>query len=177
MRFLTLGLALLLTACAQAVDQAEQPRPLPAFSQTSADAWLNSPPLTVDALRGKVLLVDVWTFGCWNCYRSFPWLNAMEKRLADEDFRVIGIHSPEFAHEHEAAAVAAKIEKFELRHPVMLDNDFAYWRALENRYWPAFYLVDREGMIRHVHVGETHAGDAQAEQIEERIRALLAEKG
>lgn len=177
MRILITALALLACACVQAVDQSSEQRPLPAFSQTSAEAWLNSPPLTVDELRGKVLLIDVWTFGCWNCYRSFPWLNALEKRLAGEDFSVIGIHTPEFEHERERASVAAKIDKFELRHPVMLDNDFAYWRALNNRFWPAFYLVDRQGRIRHLHVGETHAGDARARKIEEQIRSLLAEQG
>ena len=125
--------------------------------------------------RGQVVLIDVWTFGCWNCYRSFPWLNALEARLADAPFQIVGIHSPEFAHERDPAQVRAKIAEFGLRHPVMLDNDFAYWRALGNRYWPAYYLVDKHGDIRELHVGETHEGDARARAIEERIGALLAE--
>lgn len=171
MRNLLLSLSLLLAACAQAVE----PRPLPAFTQAEPAAWLNSAPLRVEDLRGRVLLVDVWTFGCWNCYRSFPWLNALEQRLGGEPFSVVGIHSPEFAHERKRDAVAAKIEEFGLHHPVMLDNDFSYWRALDNRYWPAFYLVDKQGVIRHVHVGETHEGDTRARRIEEQIRVLLAE--
>ena len=171
MRKLIPVLALFAVACAQAVDQ----RPLPEFTTADAAEWFNGPPLTVADLRGRVVLVDVWTFGCWNCYRSFPWLNALEKRLADRDFTVIGIHTPEFDHERDPDRVALKIEEFGLHHPVMMDNDFAYWQALRNRYWPAFYLVDKQGMIRHLHVGETHEGDARARRIEEQILALLAE--
>ena len=166
-----LGLALLTTACAQAADQ----RPLPEFTNGDAGQWFNSKPLSVKELRGKVLLVDFWTFECWNCYRSFPWLNALEERLAGEDFTIVGVHSPEFERERDPRQVAAKIREFKLHHPVMMDNDFAYWRALNNRYWPAFYLVDKQGVIRHLHVGETHEGAARATRIEEQIRALLAE--
>lgn len=148
---------------------------LPEFTSTEPGHWFNSGPLRVADLRGRVLLVDVWTFGCWNCYRSFPWLKALEADLAGQPFQVIGIHSPEFAHERDPARVAAKIAEFGLDHPVMLDDDLAYWRALDNRYWPAFYLVDKAGRIRHRHVGETHAGDARAQRIERQIRVLLAE--
>jgi thiol-disulfide isomerase/thioredoxin len=151
-------------------------RPLPEFTNHDPSGWLNSEPLTLDDLHGKVVLVDVWTYGCWNCYRSFPWLNALEQRLSSEAFTVIGIHSPEFEHERDPTRVKEKIAEFKLHHPVMLDNDFAYWRALNNRYWPAFYLVDRQGMIRHLHVGETHEGDSRAKRIEEQIRSLLAEQ-
>jgi thiol-disulfide isomerase/thioredoxin len=166
-----LFLAILFTACAQAFEH----RPLPEFTNQDPRFWLNSAPLRVQDLRGQVVLVDVWTFDCWNCYRSFPWLKGLEARLSDEAFQVIGIHSPEFEHEHDPARVTAKISEFGLQHPVMMDNDFAYWRALENRYWPAFYLVDKKGVVRHLHVGETHAGDARADLIEEQIRVLLAE--
>lgn len=170
-RPLFLALAMVMAACAQAVDQ----RPLPEFTTSAPGQWFNSAPLRVQDLRGQVLLVDVWTYDCWNCYRSFPWLNALEAKLAGQPFRVIGVHSPEFEHEHDAGRVAAKIVQYGLHHPVMMDNDFAYWRALGNRYWPAFYLVDKRGLIRHLHVGETHSGDARAGLIEEQLRALLAE--
>ena len=170
-RILVLFLAALATACAQAFEQ----RPLPEFTNDDPKFWLNSAPMRVQDLRGQVLLVDIWTFDCWNCYRSFPWLKKLETRLSDQPFQVIGIHSPEFEHEHDRARVAAKIREFGLMHPVMMDNDFAYWRALGNRYWPAYYLVDKQGTIRHLHVGETHAGDARAARIEEQIRLLLAE--
>lgn len=149
------------------------PRPLPEFTQERPDAWFNSPPLKVADLRGKVVLIDVWTYGCWNCYRSFPWLKGLEARLAGRPFQVIGIHSPEFEHERNADRVAAKIEAFGLRHPVMLDNDLAYWRALDNHYWPTYYLVDKAGRLRYRFVGETHAGDANARAIEAAIQKLL----
>ena len=164
---------LLITAVGSA--QSLEQRPLPAFTTDDPAHWFNSPPLTTQALQGKVLLVDIWTFDCWNCYRSFPWLKMLETDLADQAFQVIGVHSPEFDHERDPKQVGAKIREFGLQHPVMMDNDFAYWRALGNRYWPAFYLVDKQGIIRHLHVGETHAGDARARRIEEQIRALLAE--
>ena len=126
----------------------------PEFTHTAAADWLNSKPLQLQALLGKVVLIDFWTFACWNCYRSFPWLNAMEKRLKK---------------------IAAKIKEFELQHPVMIDNDFSYWRAMGNRYWPAYYLIDKKGAIRATFVGETHAGDQQARRIEKTIEQLLAE--
>ena len=173
MRILLPVLVMLIGACAQAAG----PRPLPEFTNRAAEAWFNSEPLSVEDLRGSVILVDIWTFDCWNCFRSFPWLKALEQRLAGEAFRVVGIHSPEFSHEREPQRVASKIAEFGLHHPVMMDNDFAYWRALGNRYWPAYYLVDKKGVIRQVHVGETHEGDARAERIEKQIRALLAEAG
>jgi thiol-disulfide isomerase/thioredoxin len=167
--------ALLITLIATNVVWASDQRPLPEFTTQNAADWLNSQPLTTADLRGRVVLVDIWTFGCWNCYRSFPWLNALEDRLADRPFSVIGIHSPEFDHERDRSRVLDKMAEFSLRHPVMLDNDFAFWRALNNRYWPAFYLVDKQGVIRYVHVGETHEGDARAIDIERQLNLLLDE--
>jgi hypothetical protein len=98
-------------------------------------------------------------------------LLSLEDRFSAEQFRIVGIHTPEFEHEKRRAGVTARIREFGIRHPVMLDNDFAYWRALGNRYWPAFYVVDGEGRIRGVFAGETHAGDARARRIE----ALIGE--
>ena len=168
-------LFLLLVSLTAAHTHAGDSRPLPEFTSSAAEHWFNSAPLRVKDLRGQVLMIDVWTFGCWNCYRSFPWLTALEGRLQDRPFQVIGIHSPEFAHERDPTQVAAKIEEFDLHHPVMMDNDFSYWQALGNRYWPAYYLVDKQGIIRHVHVGETHEGDSRARRIEQQIDNLLAE--
>lgn len=169
-RFLLTVLLFLLPASITA-----KPLAAPEFPDRPAEHWINSQPLSIEALRGKVLLLDVWTFECWNCYRSFPWLNSLEKRLADRAFQVIGIHSPEFDRERAPAAVQAKVEQFKLHHPVMIDNDFAYWKALGNHAWPAFYLIDKQGRIRHRFLGETHEGDPQAVRIEARIRELLAE--
>ncbi len=150
-------------------------RPLPEFTTRDPAHWFNSPPLKVADLAGKVVLLDIWTFDCWNCYRSFPWLRALERRLANQPFTVIGIHSPEFAHERDPDRVAAKIAEFQLHHPVMMDNNMAYWRALGNRYWPTFWLVDKQGRLRHVFIGETHEGDARARAIEAAIDELLGE--
>ena len=147
----------------------------PEFTQQGAAAWLNSPPLKMQDLRGKVVLLDIWTFDCWNCYRSFPWLNGLEKKFAAQGLQVIGIHSPEFDHEKSRVRVEEKIDEFKLHHPVMMDNDLAYWRALSNHYWPAYYLIDKQGRVRAVYVGETHAGGAQAQSIEAEIEKLLKE--
>lgn len=152
-----------------------EPRPAPDFIHREAEAWINSKPLTLADLRGKVVLMDFWTFDCWNCYRSFPWLKDVEQQFADKPFQVIGIHAPEFDHERVRENVVAKAEEFGLEHPVMLDNDFAYWRAMGNRYWPTFYLLDKQGRIRAYAIGETHSGDRNAKAIEQTIRELLAE--
>jgi thiol-disulfide isomerase/thioredoxin len=151
--------------------------PSPAFTHTAAAEWINSPPLTLESLRGKVVLLDFWTFACWNCYRSFPWLNDVEARLHDRGLRVIGVHTPEFDRERVRDSVEKKIAEYGLKHPVMMDNDFSYWNAMNNRYWPAFYLIDRQGRVRAHYAGETHRGDAQARRIEADIGALLSEPG
>lgn len=153
----------------------DDPVRAPEFTQTDAQAWLNSAPIALDDLRGKVVLLDFWTFDCWNCYRSFPWLNTLEQRLADSPFQVIGIHSPEFAHERYRGNLAAKLVQFKLEHPVMMDNDFRYWQMMGNRYWPTFYLLDKRAQIRAVFIGETHADSQQAQRVEQMIRALLKE--
>ena len=150
-------------------------RPAPEFTQTSPEAWLGSKPLSMADLRGKVVLVDFWTFTCWNCYRSFPWLNALEEKFVGKNFQVIGIHSPEFEKEKDKNAVEKHMKKYGLKHPTMMDNDFAFWRKMGNKYWPSFYLIDKRGFLRHVFVGETHEGDWRAEVIENTINDLLSE--
>lgn len=147
----------------------------PQFTHTQASEWINSKPLTLEDFSGRVLLVDVWTFDCWNCYRSIPWLKDLEARLGPKGLALLGVHSPEFAHEKEQAKVAAKVKEFGIRHPVMLDNDFSYWNALGNRFWPAFYVIDKQGRLRGTFVGETHVGDARAKEVEALIARLLAE--
>lgn len=165
---------LLVSAVAYAA-RVNPPAQMPEFTQDDEAAWLNSKPLKSSDLRGKVVLIDVWTYGCWNCYRSFPWLRSIEEKFSDEDFAVIGIHTPEFDHEKDRDNVVKKIAEFELHHPVMMDNDFAYWRALNNRYWPAYYIVDKQGNIRKGFIGETHEGDNRAKKIENLIATLLQE--
>lgn len=149
--------------------------PAPAFTHNAAADWINSPPLNWSDLRGKVVLIDVWTFECWNCYRSFPWLHGVESRYGAQGLQVIGVHSPEFDAEKVRGSIEAAVRKYELKFPMMIDNDHSYWNALGNSYWPAFYLVDRQGRIRAGFVGETHDGDTNAQRIESTLKALLAE--
>lgn len=149
--------------------------PAPQFTHAAASDWINSAPLRIESFRGRVLLIDVWAFECWNCYRSFPWLKDLETRLAPKGLAVVGVHSPELDQEYERDRVIAKVKEFGLHHPVMLDNDFSYWNALGNHYWPAYYVVDRRGVIQGRFVGETHAGDDRAQAIESLVTKLLAE--
>ncbi len=172
LRSLFTAASLLLAACGAAA----QPQIAPEFPPRSAAEWINSAPLTLASLRGEVVLIDFWTFECWNCYRSFPWLNAVEARFRTQGLKVIGVHTPEFAREKVLASIREKARGFKIDYPVMVDNDHAYWNAMGNRYWPAFYLIDRQGRIRALFAGETHAGDAQARDIEAQITALLAER-
>ena len=168
--------ALLLTAN-DLIEARELNRPqlAPEFTQQDAFSWINSAPLRLSELRGKVVLLDFWTFDCWNCYRSFPWLKSLEGRYKAEGLQVIGIHTPEFEHEKNKSNLAAKISEFGLKHPVMMDNHFAYWKAIGNRYWPTFYLIDKQGRIRAYFSGETHEGDRQAKAIEDTLKRLLDE--
>lgn len=158
-----------ISASAKAI---EPPLMAPEFTQQDPAFWLNSRPQQLKQLRGNVVLLDFWTFDCWNCYRSFPWLHQLEERLVDSEFNVIGIHTPEFTHEKVRASLVAKIDEFEIKHPVMMDNDFLYWQAMSNRYWPTFYILDKQGRVRSVYIGETHTGSKQAMQIEADIRIL-----
>lgn len=151
----------------------ERPIPAPEFTHQAENDWINSAPLSLADVAGKVILIDFWTFDCWNCYRSFPWMNAMESRLKGEDFQVIGVHTPEFDHEKIRENIVNKVKEFSLQHPIMIDNDLSYWKAMHNRYWPAFYILDKQGKIRAIFVGETHEHDKQAQAIEQTIRELL----
>jgi len=153
----------------------EQPVPAPEFTHAEPREWINSGPLRVSDLRGRVVLVDFWTFDCWNCYRSFPWLKSLEARYEQHAFTVVGVHSPEFDHERARENVVEKVREFDLRHPVMIDNDFSYWKAMRNRYWPTFYLIDKQGRVRARFIGETHEGDRRARAVETAIERLLEE--
>lgn len=143
---------------------------LAALSQ--ATGWLNSPPLTAAALRGHVVLLDVWTYSCINCLRTLPYVKAWADRYAPDGLVIIGVHSPEFAFERDPSNVARAVRDLDIRYPVALDDDFAIWRALHNEYWPAQYLIDTSGHIRYQNAGEGHEAEA-----ERQIRALLAESG
>ena len=137
---------------------------------TGAIEWLNSPPLTAEQLRGKVVLVDFWTFGCINCRNALPHVREWERRYKDQGLVVIGVHSPEFAYEKNVNNVKKALIDLGIVFPVAIDNNFAIWRAFGNNYWPAHYFVDARGRIRFHHFGE-----GAYEQSEQVIQQLLEE--
>ena len=139
---------------------------------TGIDHWLNSEPLTLASLRGKVVLVDFWTYSCINCIRTLPYLESWYQKYAPEGFVIIGVHAPEFAFEHDTGNVQSAIARFGITYPVAQDNEFKTWGAYSNEYWPAHYLIDGNGNIRAEHFGEGAYAETEAQ-----IRGLLAEAG
>ena len=134
--------------------------------------WINSEPLTLAELEGKVVLIDFWTYSCINCIRTLPYLRQWHEEYADDGLVIIGAHAPEFAFERDPDNVRDAVRRYGIGYPVALDNGYETWRAYENRYWPAKYFIDRQGRLRHHHFGE---GEYAAS--EEVIRELLAEGG
>ncbi len=142
----------------------------PAPSLDGAVTWINSPPLTMAQLKGKVVLVDFWTYSCINCLRSLPYVKAWASRYGKDGLVVIGVHSPEFAFEKDIANVRKAVRDLGITYPVAVDNDFKIWRAFKNSYWPAHYFIDAQGRLRFYHFGE-----GEYARSEEVIRRLLAE--
>jgi thiol-disulfide isomerase/thioredoxin len=138
-------------------------------------AWLNTPgerPLSLRVLRGKVVVIDFWTYSCINCLRTLPYLKAWDATYRQDGLAIVGVHTPEFAFEHELANVRRAARELGLRYPIAVDNDYGTWNAWGNRYWPAKYFVDRRGHVRFAHFGE-----GEYERSEEVIRQLLGETG
>jgi cytochrome c biogenesis protein CcdA/thiol-disulfide isomerase/thioredoxin len=144
----------------------------PAPSLDGAVEWLNSKPLTTEQLKGKVVVVDFWTYSCINCLRAIPYVRAWAEKYRDHGLVVIGVHAPEFAFERNVDNVKKAIAALGIGYPVAIDNEYKIWRAFDNEYWPAHYFIDAKGQIRHHHFGE---GDYdESEQV---IQQLLAEAG
>lgn len=141
-------------------------------SLSHATEWVNSPPLTAESLQGRVVVVQFWTYSCVNWIRTLPYVRAWDRKYRDKGLVVIGVHAPEFEFERRLTKVRWAAESFRVDYPIAVDNDFAIWGAFENRYWPALYLIDGRGRVRHRHFGE---GDY--EQSERIIQELLAEAG
>jgi thiol-disulfide isomerase/thioredoxin len=137
-----------------------------------ATGWLNSPPLTPDGLRGKVVLVNFWTYTCVNWLRQLPYVRAWAGKYSGQGLVVIGVHTPEFSFEHNLDNVRRAVQDTRVEYPVAIDNDYAVWSAFANHYWPALYFADAQGRVRHHRFGE---GDYQ--QSEMIIQQLLAEAG
>ena len=136
------------------------------------NSWINSEPFTLKSQRGKVVLIDFWTYTCVNCIRTLPYLKEWHDKYADAGLVIVGVHAPEFEFEKLRQNVVDAVGEFDIRYPVAQDNDFQTWRAYNNRFWPAKYLIDRDGYIRY-----THFGEGAYDETEERIRDLLAEAG
>ena len=134
--------------------------------------WINSPPLTVAALRGKVVIVDFWTYTCINWRRTLPYVAAWAEKYQDQGLVVIGVHTPEFSFEKDLDNVRRETSALKVRYPVAVDSDYAIWRAFRNQYWPALYLADAQGRIRHHQFGE-----GGYEEIERSIQVLVKEAG
>jgi thiol-disulfide isomerase/thioredoxin len=180
---ITLGAAI--AGFVRNTEMPEQPTVTEMFDQTSqisdqselaslvrADAWLNSPPLMPSALRGKVVLIDFWTYTCINWLRTAPYVRGWAEKYRDQGLVVIGVHAPEFGFEKNIDNVRWAVKQMQINYPVALDNEHTIWRAFKNNYWPALYFIDAQGRVRHHHFGE-----GEYEQSEKFIQKLLAEAG
>jgi cytochrome c biogenesis protein CcdA/thiol-disulfide isomerase/thioredoxin len=155
-------------ASALALTEQQGDKRMPSLD--GATEWLNSTPLTAEALRGKVVLVDFWTYDCINCQRSMPYVNQWAKKYAKDGLVVIGVHTPEYAYEKLIGNVRRAVQAMDISYPIAVDNNYAIWRAFNNQYWPAHYLIDAKGQVRFSHFGE-----GRYEDQEQVIRQLLEE--
>ena len=133
-------------------------------------AWINSVPLKMEDLRGKVVMVEFWTFGCWNCRNIEPYVKEWHDKYAKQGLVVIAVHSPEFKYEYDVQKVKDYIEEHHIPYAVPIDNEFRNWRQYRNRYWPTLYLIDKRGNIQYTKIGE-----GSYEETEKTIQQLLAE--
>jgi thiol-disulfide isomerase/thioredoxin len=173
-RLKTLTAAALFTAIAASTGAAQagplaHPAPAPDF--TGIDKWLNSEPLTLQQLRGKVVLVDFWTYSCINCVHTLPYVKTWNQKYKDQGLVVVGVHTPEYPFERDTGNVQTAIKRFGITYPVAQDNRYATWTAYDNQYWPGFYLIDKKGQVVY-----THFGEGKYEETEAAIKRLLAQK-
>jgi thiol-disulfide isomerase/thioredoxin len=179
--FLAGGLALLLAVAvffglthqgglSAAAPSTPAGQPAPEF--TGIVDWENGPALTLSALRGKVVLIDFWTYSCINCQRTFPYLRQWYSSYRDQGLVIVGVHSPEFEFEKDVGNIRQAIKHYDVTWPVAVDSNMATWSAYNNQYWPAEYLIDKNGRVRH-----THFGEGEYAQTEQAIRDLLREAG
>lgn len=160
---------LVAAACTQAVGGNNAPAPIaPEF--TGIDNWVNSPPLKLSQLRGKVVLVEFWTFGCINCLNVGPYVKQWHERYRDQGLVVVGVHTPEYDEEKDLGNVREAVKRLGITYPVAQDNGYATWNAWSNQYWPAVYLVDKEGRVAYRRYGEGAYAATEA-----KIKELLAE--
>lgn len=161
---------LLISSMVQAAPQTAPAQAPAAPEFTGIQTWLNSDPLTLKSLRGKVVLVDFWTYTCINCIRTLPHVTSWHRKYKDQGLVVVGVHTPEFAFERSTENVRKAIGRFGIQYPVAQDNGYATWEAYRNQYWPAVYLIDKQGRIVYRHFGEGRYRETEAE-----IQRLLAQ--
>jgi thiol-disulfide isomerase/thioredoxin len=147
----------------------------PEFARSTK--WLQSKPLTLASLRGRVVVVHFWTFGCINCIHNYPAYKAWQEKYAGKDVTIVGIHTPEFKHEADVDEILARAKKAGLKFPIAVDNDSQNWKSWKNRYWPTVYLIDRKGRVRYRWEGELGSATTKGERLmRQKIDELLAEK-
>jgi len=169
-----MALFVLLAGLALAGQQLTNPlkHPFPAPEIKGIAGWMNSKPLTIESLRGKVVLVDFWTYSCINCLRTLPHIEEWDKKYRNDGLVVIGVHSPEFKFEKDEKNIETAIAKYHIRYPVANDNALATWTSFNNSYWPAEYLIDQQGQVVY-----ESAGEGDYDVTENNIRALLGLSG
>jgi thiol-disulfide isomerase/thioredoxin len=167
-------LVALIVCTSVAFPQATTPTPAPEFTHHRDSDWVNSTPLTLTALRGKVVLVEFWAFECVNCLNSSAWVEQVERDKGAAGLVVVGVHTPELPQEKSESKVREAVQRLGIHHPVMLDTDYSYWHKLNNQYWPGFYLIGRDGKLYGHAYGEMHVGQDSAKRVEQALDLLLA---
>jgi thiol-disulfide isomerase/thioredoxin len=175
LRFKNLAITALLVAAAATASVAfagtpKNPATAPEF--TGIDTWLNSEPLTMQQQRGKVVLIEFWTYTCINCINTLPYVRSWNQKYKDQGLTVIGVHTPEYPFERDTGNVKTAIKRFGITYPVAQDNRYATWNTYNNQYWPAIYLIDKKGQVVYSHFGEGNYAETEA-----KIQTLLAQKG
>ena len=164
-----LALCLAATACTAGTQANSMPPLAPQF--TGINHWINSEPLDITRLRGKVVLVEFWTYSCINCIHTMPYVKQWHQDYKDKGLVVVGVHTPEYGYERLQRNVENAVKRFDIEYPVAQDNSYRTWNAYGNRYWPALYLIDKQGHVVYQHFGE---GDYR--QIEAKIQQLLVQQ-
>jgi thiol-disulfide isomerase/thioredoxin len=139
--------------------------------ELAAGEWINSKPLSLKGLHGKVVLLEFWTFGCYNSLNTLPHIKAWHRKYAGAEFEIIGVHTPEFDREKDLKGVKREVARHGVAYPVLTDNDYTTWNRYNQQYWPVVYLLDKQGIIRYIHIGE-----GNYEETERQIGSLIGEK-
>jgi thiol-disulfide isomerase/thioredoxin len=155
----------------RSLDPPSSDNPAVVAPEFAAGEWINSEPLTLKGLRGKVVLIDFWTFGCYNCRNTLPAIKDWDARYREKGLTILGVHSPEFAEERQLENLRSEVASLGIRYPVVTDNDYATWKAYDVEAWPTIFVLDKQGRVRWTHVGE-----GAYDETEKAIQKLLSEE-